>query len=928
MNVRVWLASVLAVSGFVVGCGGDAGSDAGSDTGRPPADTGVPTDSGSAVEADTGLAPTDAGPTRFLGTVEERLDHLGIGLSTLDEVGGTVFRDFTGREVSQHAHPLRESVAALAGTSELYVLGAGAGGGAVVDMARPGLPAARHVVGQPSGGLEDARDPVAVALHADGDGREELLVVDLRPDTGAVASIFAFPIEDEENATPFATDTAAGMFAGRDVGDWASANTLAAVARDPDGDGIDEVFLVARVGTDWQYRTYNPATRMLSASAVGGPLANAGVVGSFSTFSLAAGELDGNPGEEVALLVNSIDGSFVGDARLVVLARSGGSDAIVHERVVRMADGRNVVAAGVAFADVDADLVDELVIAGTGTSTAAGSYEQRLVVLDSTEDADAARHYAPVFEGSYTGTTARGGGDVRIRETQLSVAQTSTPPLAPRVPGDPPPSGVALLDPAEDVLVNNVLWQWTTATVAADATPQVRLAAMALPRREVFRTGSNTMVTFSTDTVDFAIGHFDDDGLPDAAVLSTEPGNIEGDDAGLLRIVPLVGLGAGDTTRIGGRDGTWGLQLVPVDIDRDSIIVRYIEGEHTLRYSEPIVLAALAAPACYNTAAMGQYTDNCSTTFGKQSSTASEMENSYGFSLGLTAGFGFEDRTFTQSEIRATYTARASTAFGTRSSSEISFSSAFTNGAPENQILATVLAFEQYTYEILSAPDGMDGSSRVGERLIVSIPRPEGRTTRLYSESFIRPALRPSQAAAIDAVFDHTPNDPLSYHRDAEVGGYLSMLGVAGAECTSGSMPPSLGACGFLASPSQDTGVTSLPPPAVVMGSGSGISGFIQLTTGMDESTQWGVEATIDLELSVGGAIFGLDIGASTTSTMRVGYARSVQYGYSIGALDPNVFGGYRARLFAFRHRFDCDMSGENCQSFEVLNYAIDPIGR
>ena len=118
MKSTTLLGAVTIVPFLLMGCpepesGPDAGTDA--RTG-PPADAGDAGPSASDAGADAG---SDAPP---LTTVEARLDHLGIGRTTLTGLGGTVFRDFTGAPVSVHANPLRESVATLAGASELYLL--------------------------------------------------------------------------------------------------------------------------------------------------------------------------------------------------------------------------------------------------------------------------------------------------------------------------------------------------------------------------------------------------------------------------------------------------------------------------------------------------------------------------------------------------------------------------------------------------------------------------------------------------------------------------------------------------------------------------------------------------------------------------------------------------------------------------------------
>jgi hypothetical protein len=649
---------------------------------------------------------------------------------------------------------------------------------------------------------------------------------------------------------------------------------------------------------------------------VGGALADATVPGTFSGFSLTAGQFDDDLDDEVALLINNrVVGTTQGDARLVIIDNDAGAgDAVIRDFRIRTQAGESFVGAGIAAADVDADQRDEIVIAGADTSDAAGTYTQRLTVLNDL-GAAAAMHIGRIYDNSFTGTVGS-SSVVRVRDTQMSVAQTTVSAETPMIPGGPPPAGLEVFDPAEDVLVNNVLWEFSTVSIPAMATPQVRTALMARGPREVFPFGSETELIVSKDTVQFALGQLNADGYPDAAVLTQVSGLIEGNEVGTLRIRPVFGASGAASTVIS-RDGSLPMQLVAANVDADSMVVRHLSTEHGMRYTEPVILAALAAPPCY-AGPSGQYTDECATTYGNTSSSASATTSNWGFSLGITVGYGFEERLASQSELKATFTAKASATFTTGESAEISFSRSYTNGAPENQVLATVFGLEQFTYQILSAPPGPMGESRVGERMTISVPRSEAHTTRLFSASLIEPSLRPSQAAALRAVFDHTPTEPLSYHRRRELGAYLAALGVTGPECNESTRPDTLGACGYLTSMTAvDPGVVSLP--GGISGAGTGVEESFSITNGTSSTEAWAIEATIDIETSLAGVIFGLELGGHVGADITVSHGSTVEYSFGAGAVDPAVYAPYQAQLFAFRHRFDCVET--ECQSFEVLNF-------
>ncbi|MEO0599796.1 MAG: hypothetical protein AAF211_00070 [Myxococcota bacterium] len=858
---------------------------------------------------------TPGGPpeTPALSTVEERLTYVGAALPELDsaDLQGTGLRDFTGDALPDAAHPLRDGLAELAGRSELYVLGTGPGGGQVLDLERTGLPGVDDfVIDQPGGGHEVMAQPVAVAAHLDDDGRTELVVVDVRAN-----QVFVQVIEDEQEG--FDSDS----LEGRAVGEWAGGITgLVATARDVDGDDLDEIFLAGVIGFDIQVRVYDPATETLSPFQILSPLPT--VFAPLYAIDIAAGDTDGDPAEEAVLVANHRESDGItGTTRAISFDwdPTQGLDRVGDfDRTIQLDDGSPVVAGGVALADIDADHIDEVVIGGTSDRQQPAAYDVHLVVWDLENGA------IKVWEDAETFTTERSDSIVRIRQSQLAVGRTS-------ISGDTPeidnPEAFQPFDTAEDVLVNNVLFEFSPAREEVGDNriwptglrDDARIAAMARPPRKALRYGSDTELIVDRDTAQFALAAVDGTFVPHAVALAASAGLFaEGESLGDHALIaqPTSGVGSGYASTVT-PDGPHPLQLVPANVDNDSIVVRYLPDGHRMTYSEPLLMAAVAAPPCYE-GPVGQFLANCGMYYGTTVGGFGASSGSLGHSISVMAGFGFEDRTFTQSEAKATVEVELSTSFTTTQLEEVTISQAYENGTSDDYVLASVLALEQFTYEIVDAPPAEDGSSRIGEPLTIYVPRTAAHQMLFLTADRIRPALRPSQVAALDAVFVHTPTDPSTYLRRDEVGPHLSALGVDGPGCTGLPAGQSVEDCGYFTVP-QPTRVPLANPP--VEGAGSGLPSDISISLQNSTTQSLSLESTLDVELSAGGAIFGLSIGQSQQSDVTFGQSSTVSYGMSLGGIDDAIYAPYGGGVLGFTHAFDCvDAEGEpRCQTFEVV---------
>ena len=884
------------------GAAGAGRDDGGAGAGRDDGGAGAGDSAGSGGRTAGAGAGNDPGS---LESVEARLDALGVAMPTLDELG-PMLRDRSGRTLADGAHPLKKPVSTLAGPSELVVIGTAAGDAVVVDLDRAGsegLPA--HVIHEAPGDFGALVAPVVLALHADADGREETLVVDLRdedPQTGE--DVVLWQLEDEAAGfeVPFG--------AGQELGEWRNASHLAAARYDAEGDGLEEVFLVALVGEEWEYRVLQldgMEGPTLGPIRSGGPVLDPSLSGEALTdFDVASGQLDGDPELEVALVINTRPDpqSDYGHSRLVVLDDDGGGLGVVLDQLMVFEGSTPFVASGVGFADVDADFVDEIVVAGTDVASSIDNYTQLLAVLEDMVEPSAA--FDMLCEGSVTPATQRGDVTVRIGDTQVNTARVTGGAMA-----GPDAAG---FEPAEDVLVNNVLWQWTASEGVASPSTSEQIPL-----------GTDSSIIVSSETLKFAFGNLDGDALTDVAVLTMGDGYVTTVGSGPLVAGTLYKISVGGASEQQTRldlSTSAPVAMAPANVDGDAIVVEYLPEEHGIRYSEPVILAVLAAPPCY-AGPLGQNTGNCSTTFGATTNSEAATSESFSLSASLHVGMNVEERVFTQSEIEAVQTIEATTVQGTDSSASLSFTKVYTNGSSQDQVLATVLAYEQFAYRILDAPPGPSGESRVGQTIAISIPRDDAHVTRLFSEDIIRPAMRPSQRQALDAVFRHTPTEPLSYLRPSQLDAHLQSLRVIGQACDEETDPSLIDDCAFITHRDRaQTPVVSGP----LSGVGSGQSGVLAIGSTSSSWRTWNVTATRSLQVTAGGVLAGFSVSAGAEATMTVTHGDVAEYGFEIGAVDPEVYEPYSAAIYAFNYHFDCtenpDGEGE-CDGFQVLSFTV-----
>ncbi|MCA8975289.1 MAG: hypothetical protein KDC98_11250, partial [Planctomycetes bacterium] len=328
--------------------------------------------------------------------------------------------------------------------------------------------------------------------------------------------------------------------------------------------------------------------------------------------------------------------------------------------------------------------------------------------------------------------------------------------------------------------------------------------------------------------------------------------------------------------------GTTYPMLVPANVDTDSPVLSYSAAEYKLVFSEPIVLAALAAPPTRS--GIGQNVGASHTTFGNTSSTTSERERSLSFSVGVTVGVNLDGGALTQSEFSLK---DKLTVAGTRTRGrayELSKTILFTSAPTEDTVVFTSVPIDQYTYTILSHPD----AAMVGDKVVVGYPR--SPVTMQAERDFFNKAV-PAGAVHVDgSVFQHVIGDPTSY--------------------------PTL--AGKNALRAQRGGLEVGP---IGVGQGGG-STEVTLQVGTAVSTGGALEISYERELEVtaGGVTAGVTVGASATSSWKVTSGSSTTYTGAVGAIEA---AGFADNRYSFGLLTYTQTDAGTGQQFQVLNYWV-----
>ncbi len=322
--------------------------------------------------------------------------------------------------------------------------------------------------------------------------------------------------------------------------------------------------------------------------------------------------------------------------------------------------------------------------------------------------------------------------------------------------------------------------------------------------------------------------------------------------------------------------------IAPANVDQDSFALSHTLVNKTVVFTEPLLVATLAAAPCY---ASEQNTDACTTSFGQSTSSGNEQDFSFtvaasiivGLSSGVTVPL-VKVEAETEHKISVALTATGSHSYS------VEKSVSFETGPIEDTVIFTTVPYDRYTYEILSHPN----PTQVGQFRTYLIPRDP--ITVQVERSFYNQHVLSGSPIVGTGIFSHTPGDPTTYPTTSERDDTLSQYG-------------------------------GLVTDVQTVGQGEG-----SVEVGLDVSEEWGGGGSLALgyefsaKATAATFIAGYSVGVEAEFGLYWSRGMSASYRGTVGNLSASAFGDKRYSFGLFTYKA-ADASG---REFHVLNYWVE----
>ncbi len=823
--VRTLIPCALLLS--VAGCGGDDGPKGDPDGGSPTEDA----------------APSADADTSTGDSVLDSLTDLGIDVDMSPRI------DSSGNALPATYAPFGDNLEV--GRIDEFLFLANAGISRIVDFDRQSPSVLLSLDDSPEPWISEDNTAekfpqstrAAGALDIDGDGRDETIIVyvDLN-DPAANMQLKAHIIDDEIDgftATTQVLDLRPNI-ADINIG-----------TGDINGDGLDDLIVGLSNGAQGSLLVFENNAGQLTLNAASEVTFAEEVASTEKSFRIVTGNLDYDRALETAVVLNEQRGTSVatGGSRYAVFDDLGAGFTQLDAGPITVSDNGvfQVVAGDVSIGDVDGDHLDEVVLGGVGDlQQSCNSKPLLLRVLDD-------RTHSLALLGQqnidYLPLCSVSGPKIRF-----------APVNTPDVDGD----GI------DEISIFTMVVSNFTA-----ANPFERISAFTIPEQAVY--DGDRFLDRNVYTI--VEGYAHGDGKQDLLVWSQQG---QADEIAVWGNDDVQGWGELQTMPGPSSSGAISAQIIPMNIDNDTAVLKYVEAGQQFVFTSPIVIAALAAPPCY--AGIGQFELGCFTTFGNETSNTVSEEQVISMTASASVGFKIgNDAAQTELALKATATATANSIKG--SGYSYTSSIVYTTGTQEDAVIFTTVPQDQYTYAVVSHPD----PTLIGKEIVVSLPR---STITLMVEREFYNSHVPDGAPQIDSsVFEHTIGDVASYPSVAEKDTILS--------ATEG-----------------------LQTPAQSVGQGGGtVEIGLSVGTELSEGNALAMGWQADVETTLGGLVHGFSVGASVSNSLTVTSGDLSSYTGSIGSLPADQFADnqYSYGLFTYVHEDPTTL-----QQYEVVNYWVE----
>jgi hypothetical protein len=781
----------------------------------------------------------------------------------------------------------------------------------------------------------------------DGDGYDEMIVAYAAAGQVFVriANLAKRPLPDETLVVPIPADVLP-------VGD------VRVRAADLDGDGHAEIILAISQAAAFGRPTY---TGLLVLGWTPGSLVARharvfqSTLGSPSGISVTAvlepGNVDYDTADEIVLVLNEFVGSgpFPTQAatRFFVLddAKHGFAELLADTLSVATDSATYQAQVGdVTIGDIDGDLVNEIVFGGLAGLTTSqtcnnspggsgiGSLRYLLITYEFagngigktktaySSDSDANSLYPGYCNNNDAATWA-------IRFLDVNILDFNN-------------------DHVADIQANQFIfsgipeqgWVWT------------QRAAFTLPANVLFP-DENTDLVFDRNSERIIVNDVDGNGRDDIVTYRggnngiriyswRQPVDLSGAPSGPPELYALAFIGASTTDPDGGTliGHTTNPMLVMLDADGSN------EGDvqtlqfvgHRLEFSEPLVLAAIAAPPCKRN--IGQNTDACTSSWGTAEVSGTEAEREISYKAGIIVGYEWEAQagggigvvgSVKIMGFSAKLTLSEELGIYDSESYEVTRSVSFETGPMENSVVFASVPYDFYTYEVIASTYvNTEDPGDVRELQRLGLPRTP--VIRMATVDYYNAHTTETAVKIDDKVFQHTIGRLDSYpnpqQRDEILSTRRTQLDDIRITCPGcWQVDPDAPVASGNNPNRQFDPVAALPglmSDAVGVGQGSGAT---QVAIDFSRSTSFGnsleKSAELDVEFNFGGVVAGVAVGGGVSHSTKITHGQSTTYVGTVGSIDAQHFAAEQYRFGMFTYLQGDPKSG---QEFEVINYWVE----
>lgn len=688
----------------------------------------------------------------------------------------------------------------------------------------------------------------------DGDGQQELVAAYVAPPASAGADPTLELKIIQDSKAGFATSVTPLM-------DAKNVTDVSVATGDFTGDGTAGIVIaVAYAGQPGQLLFLSKTNGAYQIDAALTKTLARTLAGSAMSFRLASGNLDYDRADELALVVNEyLPSTNSGVANYYVYDDANHGFQLLKSGVVQGSGSSGTHTAQVAdisLGDIDGDGLNEIVMGGpTSFSNNCGSYGQVVTALDDKA------HGFQVLGSAYTsGITFASCNSSSVYFTFVKTLDLNG-------------SG------RDSIVANQYVYDYSPAcSTGLCAQKDSTGAALKVPD-SVFFTSADAGAVLSPTHAAVAVGDVTGDGRQNLLMY------VQWHNSVAVYGIPAGGAWgpmASIPTASGTTAGALRPHLVTTRSEPSGPVLRYVPGSYKLVFTQPIVVAALAAPPCG--ANIGQNTSACVTTFGKSTTTGATVSTSVSVTAGVTVGFEEQENVpwvgdYTESE---TFSMQESATFATSAAYTLTKAVTYSTGSMKDGVVFTTIPFDQYTYKVVSAAD----PTLVGKLVVVSVPRTP--IMLLADRSFYNASVPPGAMKIDSHVFTHKVGDISSYPTFSQV---TKIIG--------------------------EYGGTYYGPKSVSEGSGS-TQLSIAVGSQVSSSTSLGIQYTDSFQATGQGYVDGMQVGYGATASLQISSGQTTTYTGTVGNIDSADFAAHQYQFGMFTYAQPLDG-----QKFDVVNYWV-----